>query len=294
MKLDYAIDVYCARLVLVRGRSMATMKGYRSDLEQFSELAMVYEMSGLNRAAVLRWLAELDKRELSARSRARKISSLRGFIGWALEHGHLNEDPIPGELASPPSLYLPHALSESEIEAILNVADGLDLASIRDRAILEMLYATGMRVSELTSLKLSDIQFSEAFAIVTGKGSKQRLVPIGAIALEALEKYINESRSRICAKAALHEEVFLSRRGPISRSTIFRIVKAHTEAAGVDQKVSPHTFRHSCASHMLARGADLRLVQEMLGHSSLSTTQIYTHVERSRMREVYDKAHPHA
>jgi integrase/recombinase XerD len=166
-------------------------------------------------------------------------------------------------------------------------------ASLRDRAIVEVLYASGMRVSELTGLQLVDLHFGEGFAMVTGKGSKQRLVPLGQYAIEALGEYFT-FREVLCKAAHQHGEVFLSQRGPISRSQVFRIIKDCAARAGVKGKVSPHTFRHSCASHMLAHGADLRLVQELLGHSALSTTQVYTHIEKTRLRQVYDACHPMA
>jgi len=150
-----------------------------------------------------------------------------------------------------------------------------------------------MRVSELTGLLLVELHLPEGFAMVTGKGSKQRLVPLGQYAIDALRDYI-PWRETLCKSAHQHGEVFLSQRGPISRSQVFRVIKAVAARAGIASKVSPHTFRHSCASHMLAHGADLRLVQELLGHSALSTTQIYTHIEKTRLRQVYDASHPMA
>jgi integrase/recombinase XerD len=208
-----------------------------------------------------------------------------------VDYGHLKESPIPQDVASHRSLYLPHALTEAEVQSILDEADGTDPAGLRDRAILETLYATGMRVSELTGLTLADLHLGEGFAFITGKGGHQRLVPVGQYAIDALGAYLRTGRTALCPRAGGRREVFLTQRGPISRATVFRVVKKYAALAGI-RDVSPHTFRHSCASHMLAHGADLRLVQELLGHASLTTTQIYTHVEMSRLREVYDRAHP--
>ncbi len=252
---------------------------------------------------------------MSPRSRGRKLSALKSFVAWAMEYQLMSADPVPRELAPPRSLYLPHALSEEEVLAILEAVSGPAAEApaagedgeaaedndtgtppvagrLRDRAMLEVLYASGMRVSELTGLRLQDLHLGEGFALVTGKGSKQRLVPLGGPAIEALQRWLAGGRSAICPRSMIHDEVFLSRRGPISRSQVFRLIKGYAAAAGIKSKVSPHTFRHSCASHMLAHGADLRLVQELLGHSALSTTQVYTHIEKSRLRSVYDQTHP--
>jgi integrase/recombinase XerD len=295
---DDAVARFAAYLLTTRGRSRSTVVSYQRDLEQFGELAGVKQLSALNRRAVLDWLDALSKRELAPSSRARKLSALRSFVDWAAEYGLLESNPIPREVATPRSLYLPHALSEAEITTIISAAHGDEPSALRDRAILETLYATGMRVGELTALKLVDLHLGEGFLIVTGKGNKQRLVPIGHCARSAVSAYLGEAgdgpRRQLCRSAGLHAEVFLTRRGPMSRSTAFRVVKKYAAQAGITQKVSPHTFRHSCASHLLARGMDLRLVQELLGHASLSTTEIYTHIERSRIREVYEKAHPMA
>lgn len=294
MTFDDAIAQFATHLLTAGGRSRATVDGYGRDLEQFSELAKVGRLSDLDRTSVLRWLNALYEREYARRSLARKLSALRSFIAWAIEYGHLKRDPIPAELDLPSELYLPHAISESEVTALIDASAGDDPASLRDHAMLETLYATGMRVSELTGLRLSDLHLAEGFATVTGKGSKQRIVPLGQCAIDALRLYLSHGRGTLCSRSARYDEVFLTRRGPISRSQVFRLVKKYAELAGIKARVSPHTLRHSCASHLLARGMDLRLVQELLGHSALATTQVYTHIEKSRLRAAYDKAHPMA
>jgi integrase/recombinase XerD len=293
-----AVAAFSVYLLTARGRSRATVDSYVRDLTQFAELARVVRLDALTRAAVVAWLNAAAEREFAARSRARKLSALRSFVHWALEYGYLPADPIPAEVANPRSLYLPYALTEGEVGSILGAAgcdlpaQALDPPAVRDRAILEVLYASGMRVSELCSLKLLALQLGEGFAIVTGKGSKQRLVPLGQPAVAAVRDYLDGPRAALCPQAAGHAEVFLSRRGPVSRSFVFRRVKHYAALAGIAHDISPHTFRHSCASHLLAHGADLRLVQELLGHASLTTTQIYTHIEKSRLRSVYDQCHP--
>jgi integrase/recombinase XerD len=293
-----ALAAFSVYLLTARGRSRATVTGYLQDLEQFAVLAQVDSLAGLDRAAVVAWLNAVSAREFAARSRARKLSALRMFVQWALEYGHLSADPIPGEVANPRALYLPYALTEGEVGRLLDSAGAAVPPELRtpvqqrDVAIFEMLYATGMRVSELCGLTFAALQLGEGFAIVTGKGNKQRLVPLHAACIRALRAWLKQGRDALCPSAAERSAVFLTRRGPVSRSYVFRLVQQHAAAADITQPVSPHTFRHSCASHLLAHGADLRIVQELLGHSSLATTQVYTHIEKSRLRSVYDQAHP--
>lgn len=294
MTFDDAIARFCTYLLTAGGRSRATVDGYSRDLEQFAVLAEIGRLAELDRSAVLRWINELYDREYARRSLARKLSALRAFISWAIEYNLLEADPIPAEIKLPRELYLPHAIAESEVEAMLTAADGDDPVSIRDHTMLEVLYATGMRVSELTGLNVIDLHLAEGFATVTGKGNKQRVVPLGQYAINALKRWLDGPRSAMCKNASRHGEVFLTKRGPISRSTVFRRVQHHAQAAGIKAHVSPHTLRHSCASHLLAHGMDLRLVQELLGHASLATTQVYTHIEKSRLRAVYDQCHPMA
>lgn len=299
MTFDDAAAQFAAWLLTARGRSRSTVENYQRDLEQFAELTGVGQLSKLDRAVVMLWLSELTAREMSPRSRARKLSALRSFVSWALEYRYISVDPIPREVSPPRSLYLPHALTEAEVQAMIAATASAgnsalaQASSRRDRAILEVLYASGMRVSELCGVNLVDLHLGEGFAMVTGKGNKQRLVPLGHYAIEALQQYFAQ-RETLCKSAHQHGEVFLSQRGPISRSQVFRIIKDCAARAGIKSNVSPHTFRHSCASHMLAHGADLRLVQELLGHAALSTTQVYTHIEKSRLRKVYDASHPMA
>jgi len=289
---DDAIARFATYLLTAGGRSRATVDGYSRDLEQFADIAKVGTLKQFDRKAVLSWVNELYTREFARRSLARKLSALRAFVSWAIEYNLLEADPIPAEIKLPRELYLPHAISESEVEAMLTAAEGEAPSEVRDYAMLEVLYATGMRVSELCGLKVTDLHLAEGFATVLGKGSKQRVVPLGQYAIEAVKRWLDGPRAALCANASRHQEVFLTKRGAISRSTVFRRVKRCAQLAGIKAHVSPHTLRHSCASHLLARGMDLRLVQELLGHASLATTQVYTHIDKTRLRAVYDQCHP--
>jgi len=292
MTIDDAIARFATHLLTAGGRARATVDGYSRDLEQFAEMSTVGRLDKLDKTAVLTWLNKLYEREFARRSIARKLSALRAFVAWAVEYGHLKRDPIPAELELPHELYLPHAISETEVTALIDAAQGDDPASLRDYAMLETLYAAGLRVSELTALSLLDVHLGEGFATVTGKGNKQRTVPLGQYAIEAIRRYLEQGRGALCARNGQFGELFLTRRGPISRSQVFRLVKKYAQLASIKSHVSPHTLRHSCASHLLARGMDLRLVQELLGHSALATTQVYTHIEKSRLRQAYDDCHP--
>lgn len=307
MDFALAVEQYCAWLLAARGRSPATIAAYRRDLAQFAAEAGVTSLAGLDRTAVLAWLDAAARRELAPRSRARKLSALRGICQWALEERLITQNPLPQELGSPRALYLPKALSEEQVLALLGAVAIPPLAegqrailsraqALRDKALLEVLYASGMRISEACGLRLDSLFLSEGFCVVTGKGNKQRLTPLGRHATAALSDYLAQGRDSLCRQSGAYQEVLLTQRGPLSRSQAFRIVKHYAalarDAGASIPSVSPHTLRHSCATHMLAHGADLRLVQELLGHASLSTTQVYTHVELSRLQAAYKKAHP--
>jgi integrase/recombinase XerD len=231
----------------------------------------------------------------------RCISSLNGFHKFMLGEGVAQKNPMEGIDVPRLARSLPDVLSQAEVEAILNQFDGeIERASgrkkrllLRDRAILEVLYATGMRVSELIILKQRDLLESEETVRVFGKGSKERLVPIGKSALRWIEKYRTGCRRELEKKGEGQDALFLNARGrPMTRMAIWKIVQAYTKMAGIGKEVHPHTFRHSFATHLLEGGADLRAVQEMLGHSDISTTQIYTHIDREYLKEVHRTYHP--
>ncbi|RME31492.1 MAG: tyrosine recombinase [Candidatus Zixiibacteriota bacterium] len=222
---------------------------------------------------------------------ARKITSLRRFFGFLVERGMSSHDPAKGISAPRLVRYHPDYLSTHDIEAILKAAAENPKTGLRDCAILELLYGSGLRLSELIHLRLADIEFAAGFIRVTGKGNKQRLVPLGEYAKAALERYL---RSQDARPAAQHTDlVFVGRQGrPFSRAGIWKLIKRIVNRAGVTRHVSPHTFRHSFATHLLEGGADLRVVQEMLGHADISTTEVYTQIDRDYIRAEHRKYHP--
>jgi integrase/recombinase XerD len=288
-------------LRLERSLSQNTIDAYCSDikkLERFLESSS--NESGVNnfeRATsdtLNLFITSLFGRNLSKRSQARLISSLRAFYKF-LEMEGVVEESVAEMLDSPKvKPYLPIVLSVEEIE---NILSGIDLSVAeghRNRAIIEMLYSCGMRVSELVNLRISDLFFNEGFIRVVGKGSKQRLIPVGVPAIEAVNFYLSQRKFMNIAKNA-QDTLFLNRRGSkLSREMIFLIIKKESNRAGILKEISPHTFRHSFATHMVENGADLRVVQEMLGHESILTTEIYTHVNSEKWRESILRCHPRA
>ena len=232
-------------------------------------------------------------KKVNPRSQSRLISGLKGFFNYLIFEEYRNTNPL--ELIEAPKLgrKLPDTLAVEEIDALINVIDLSSKQGERNRAILETLYGCGLRVSELTNLKISDLFFDEGFIKVTGKGDKQRLVPIGP----TTEKYINIYRKEIRVHQEIHplakDTLFLNQHGkPLTRAMIFTIVKRLAEKAGIRKTISPHTFRHSFATHLLENGADLRAIQQMLGHESITTTEIYTHIDRKHLTEVINRFHP--
>ncbi len=286
-------------LKLERSLSQNSIDAYCSDirkLENFlddsSNRSGINSLDGATSDTLSFFIASLYSKNLSKRSQARVISSLKSFYKYLEMEGKI-VDSVADVLDSPKiKPYIPIVLSVEEIERILY---GIDLSlpeGHRNRAIIEVLYSCGLRVSELVHLRLSDLFFAEGFIRVIGKGSKQRLVPVGAPAIEAVNLYIPQ-RNQLLVKKRDEDILFLNRRGGrLSREMIFLIVKKESRSAGILKEVSPHTFRHSFATHLVENGADLRVVQEMLGHESILTTEIYTHVNSERWRESILKCHP--
>ena len=229
--------------------------------------------------------------QMSERSQARSISSLRSFFDWMVKEGYITDNPCDRVESPKLGRYLPDVLSEEEIENIIGAVDTSTWQGKRDRAILEVMYGCGLRVSETAGLKISSLFLDEGFIRIIGKGDKERLTPIGEMAADAIAAYLEE-RPVPAAKSA-DDLVFLNRFGkPISRVSLFKIVKKYTLAAGITKEVSPHTFRHSFATHLIEHGADLRVVQEMLGHENIATTEIYTHVDSSTWQNEILTHHP--
>lgn len=262
-------------LRIERAMSPNTVASYTRDVENFLEYLEGDDPATVDSGRIGDYFA--SKEFSSKRSQARALSALRSFYNWLISEGLCKENPCDKLEGPKLGTYLPTILSVQEVEAILNSVDLGTPTGIRDRAILELLYGCGLRVSEAASLQLSDIFPGEGFVRVVGKGDKQRLVPLGEPALNALNAYLCVRPTPLEAKTT--ETVFLNRYGkPLSRVSIFNMVKHQALVAGVDKEISPHTFRHSFATHLVENGADLRAVQEMLGHESILTTELYTHV----------------
>ncbi|MEW6509734.1 MAG: site-specific tyrosine recombinase XerD [Bacteroidota bacterium] len=295
---------YLHFLVLEKNASRNTIASYRLDIGRylrFLEERGITQPGRVESAHVVAFLDTLRAAKLSPRSVTRCISSLNGFHKFLIGEGLVTVNPV--ETVDVPKLQrsLPDVLSQAEVESILNQFDREPAPAssrkrmllLRDRAILEVLYATGIRVSELIILKQRDILESQGIVRVFGKGSKERLVPIGKSALYWIGRYRSECRALLETRGGGQDALFLNARGkPMTRMAIWKITQSYTRKAGIDKEVHPHTFRHSFATHLLEGGADLRAVQEMLGHSDISTTQIYTHIDREYLKEVHRTYHP--
>lgn len=287
---------YLAELTVGRGLSPLTVAAYRGDLERFGAWLAHrgVALESCERGHVRLYLSQLRSAGLSARSTARVLSSLRGFFRYLLERGLVTQDPTL-ELANPKLMRaLPRYLSPEEVEMLLAAPDPQTASGLRDKAMLELLYATGLRVSELVSLKVSQVRLDPGFVRVVGKGNKERVVPMGSDARAWVGRYLETARGKLVRRGS-PEELFLTQRGEaMTRQRFWQIVKAYGKKVGITSQLSPHVLRHSFATHLLANGADLRALQVMLGHADISTTEIYTHVTRERLRKLYDRAHPRA
>ncbi|MEO8672543.1 MAG: site-specific tyrosine recombinase XerD [Tahibacter sp.] len=292
-----SIDVFVERAWSEFGLSANTLASYRSDLQAFARWlsAQQSSLASCTRASLLTYLAARGDRQFTARSNARLLSSLRRYYKLMQRIGALHDDPTL--LVDAPKLPrpLPKALSEAQVEALIQAPDATVPLGLRDRAMFELIYATGLRVSELVDLRADQVNLRQGVLRVSGKGGKERLVPIGEEAQHWLERYIAEARP-VLAKGWVREAIFLSvRADAMTRQMFWYMVKQHAMRVGIDrQRVSPHVLRHSFATHLLNHGADLRALQLLLGHSSLSTTQIYTHVAREGLKRLHALHHPRA
>ena len=271
-----------------RAMSQNTVASYCSDVEKFLD-AYGGKPEETGSDDIVNYLS--SRTQISERSQARLVSSLRSFFDWMVKEGYITDNPC--DRVDSPKLghYLPNVLSEEEIDSVIGSVDTASWQGKRDKAILEVMYGCGLRVSEAAGLKLSALFLEQGFIRIIGKGNKERLTPIGEMAADALTDYL-EGRPIPASKDA-DDLVFLNRFGKaISRVSLFKIVKKHTMAAGITKEVSPHTFRHSFATHLIEHGADLRVVQEMLGHENIATTEIYTHVDSSTWQNEILTHHP--
>ena len=267
--------------LLAYGRDVARLRGYADRRKR--------PVLKLRQSDLTEFIGELRDEGLSPRSVARAIHGIRGLYRFAVREGRLDIDPMQNLKAPRAFKALPRYLTPAQVDALLAAPDVSRALGIRDRAILEVLYATGLRVSELIGLRERDVELEVGLVTCLGKGRKERMVPLGQVARSWIERYLGEVRAAL-ARGRAREQLFLSNRGAaLGRMGLWGIVRRHAVAAGVERVLTPHVLRHSFATHLLERGADLRALQAMLGHADISTTQIYTHVTRERLRQVYDK-----
>lgn len=287
------IKKYIAFLKLEKSLSSNTVSAYLSDLQKLIDfVGNSKNLLSLNTAELENFFCQLRDVGINARSQARILSGIKAFYKFLVLEDYLENDPT--ELLDTPKLgqHLPEVLSLSEIDALIESIDLSVKEGQRNRAILETLYSCGLRVSELINLKLSNCYFEEEFILVEGKGSKQRLVPVSHRAIHEIQVWMQD-RNQLNVQKGSGDFVFLNRRGAgLSRSMIFRIIKEQASLAGIQKTISPHTFRHSFATHLLEGGANLRIIQQMLGHESIQTTEIYTHLDKSYLREQILAFHP--
>ncbi len=288
------IDAFLDAIWMERGLSENTLSSYRRDLMHFNQWlsAQSTTILAVRKSDIEAYLADRLQRKISARSTARLLSCLRGFYQYQLRESRINLDPTLGIDSPKMGRPLPKSLSEQDVEALLDAPDGDNALELRDKAMLELLYASGLRVTELVSLHVGQLSINQGVVRVMGKGSKERLVPTGEEALDWLQRYIKDGRP-VLLGARMSDIMFPSKRGTMmTRQTFWHRIKLYAQRAGIRQSLSPHTLRHAFATHLINHGADLRVVQLLLGHSDLSTTQIYTHVAKQRMKDLHAQHHP--
>lgn len=294
-----ALEEYIIYLKIERGLSANTVTSYKRDIEKYLTFLMekkITQLDEVSRFEILDFLQILRQSGAADNSIIRMVSSLRKFHQYLKRESIVSDDPM--QLIDTPkkASTLPKAISPQAVEQLLEAPDTTTPLGVRDRTILELMYATGLRISELVNLKLSDMHLTMGFIQTMGKGEKERIIPLGEIASQWLDHYLDGARVYLQDQSAeTSEYVFLNSRGKgLSRQGIWKKVKQLALEAGIDQNVTPHTLRHSFATHLLENGADLRMVQELLGHADISTTQIYTHITKTRLKQVYSDYHPRA
>jgi len=294
--MDAKIDQFFNYLRVEKGLSANTLSAYAQDLKKFSAFLEKRHkaLESLGRREMLQFLSELRAKALSPASVARLLSSLRSFFKFLIAEGQLDFDPLAKIERPKQAIRLPKTLHITEVEALLNLEKGQKPGEIRDDTMIELLYATGLRVSELIGLPLGAVHLEAGYLITFGKGEKERIVPVGECALNKIRFYLRAARLALL-KGRESSDLFVSRLGrKMSRQAFWKKLKTYATQAGIQKPISPHMLRHSFASHLLERGADLRSLQMMLGHADISTTQIYTHIARERLKKIHQAFHPRA
>ncbi|MCT1903282.1 site-specific tyrosine recombinase XerD [Oceanobacillus sojae] len=295
--LKYALEDFYHFLRVERGLSDNTMTSYQRDLTAYEkQLTKIgyNEWNDISRNDIMRFLYELKDSGKSTATISRHISSIRSFHQFLIRERIADTDPSLHIETPKKERKLPDTLSQEEVEKLLSIETTTPL-SLRNKAMLELLYATGLRVSEMIGLKLEDLHLTMGFVQCMGKGSKERIVPLGDTAKIVLEEYMQTARKELVKKNKQENALFVNQHGrPLSRQGFWKILKGHAMEAGIHKTITPHTLRHSFATHLLENGANLRIVQEMLGHADISTTQIYTHVTKARLKDIYQTYHPRA
>ncbi len=286
------IDLFIDAMWLESGLSKNTLSAYRSDLNRFAKFILEKSLITVQQAEVQKFLGLMMAEGTKASSSARVLSTLRRFYRYQIRQNQISKDPCAQVLSPKQGRPLPKAMSEKQVEDLLDAPDTQTALGVRDRAMLETLYATGLRVSELVGLTLLEISLQVGVVRIVGKGNKERLVPLGEQAIDWIERYQQSARLELL-KQRQSDAMFVTARGSgMTRHAFWHIVKKHALKAGIEQSLSPHTLRHAFATHLINHGADLRSVQMLLGHADLSTTQIYTHIARERLQSMHAQHHP--
>jgi integrase/recombinase XerD len=293
--IDFLIDQYLNYLLVEKGLSKKTLESYGSDIARYAQFLNkkgIKEISGADTSIILKHVISLRDEGMKPRSRARHLVTLRGFYKFLVQEKFLDHNPAKVIDLPKSGLHLPNVLSVDEVKNLLSMPDMKNPSGLRDSAMIELLYAAGLRVSELVGLKLFDVNTEACFVRVFGKGSKERIVPIGLYAKDKISEYIKTARPVLLKKYMSHF-LFVGRKGrPMTRQGFWKLLKRYAVSANITRAITPHSLRHSFATHLLEGGADLRSVQVMLGHVDISTTQIYTHVVREHLKKIHSKYHP--
>lgn len=295
--MDSALEAFMQYITVERALSVNTLQSYQRDLTaylNFVEHLGILDLQQTDRTTIVLYMQELRRKGRATATISRNLASIRAFYSFLARERWLKVDPALHLETPKMERRLPVVLGTEEVDRLLGSPDRSNPAGMRDRAMLELLYATGIRVSELVSLNVTDVNLSAAFLQCFGKGAKERIIPLGKMARQAVEAYLANARQGIL-RDPREPALFVNHLGDrLTRQGFWKIIKKYAQAAGIVSHLTPHTLRHSFATHLLDNGADLRAVQEMLGHSDISTTQIYTHVSRTRLQDVYAKSHPRA